>query len=435
MGPRLLRPLLGLLLRVYFRRVRAVGLDRTPGDGPLLIVSNHVNSLLDPLLLFVLLPRPPRFLAKAPLFRHPLVAPFLRVMRALPVHRRQDGAGTAANAATFDACEHALVDGECIALFPEGLSHNEPRLQPIRTGAARILGRAARRGAAVKIVPVGLLFTARSVFRSEVTAVAGPPVSWDDLAWGDGEAPEAVREMTARIEEALAEVTIQADRWEEYRLVESLKGLARETSGLPPEPEDSALAQRVLLARFREARLERPVEMAALLKVASRYARLLECTGLTDGEVASDPSLVRALRRGLWRLLALALGWPPAFAGWVFHAVPYTLTALAARVLSRGEDTASTYKIYAGLCAFPLFYVVQLGLAGAASGPWIAVGAGLLAPPCGLWALRYYGSREAFAREAWAFLALRTRGRLAARLRLLRAETQDAIRPLVELYK
>jgi len=434
-GPRLLRPLLGLLLKVYFRKVRVVGVDRLPGEGPLLVVSNHVNSLLDPLLLFALLPRPPRFLAKAPLFRHPMVAPFLRAMRALPVHRRQDGAGTAANAATFEACEHALVDGECIALFPEGLSHNEPRLQPLKTGAARILGRASRRGAATALVPVGLLFTARSVFRSEVTAVAGPPVPWGDLEWGDGEDPDAVRTMTARIEEALEEVTIQADRWEEYRLVESLGGLARQASGLSAEPEDWAQAQRVLLARFREARLERPLEMAALLRVARRYAGLLQATGLTDAEVAADPPLGRVVGRVLLRLLVLAAGWPPAFFGWVFHAVPYTLTGLASRVLSKGEDTASTYKIYAGLFAFPSFYALQLGLVAAAAGPWTAAAAGLLAPPCGLWALRYYGERDAFVRDAWAFLALRARGRLAARLRLMRAETLAALEPLVELYK
>jgi len=434
-GPRLLRPLLALLLKVYFRDIRSVGLDRLPAEGPLLVVSNHVNSLLDPLLLFVLLPRPPRFLAKAPLFHHPMVAPFLRAMRALPVHRRQDGAGTAGNAATFEACEHALVDGECLAIFPEGLSHNEPRLQPLKTGAARILGRSSRRGAAVALVPVGLLFSARSVFRSEVTAVAGPPVPWGDLEWGDGEDPDAVRSMTARIEDALEEVTIQADRWEEYRLVESLRGLAREASGLPAQAEDAALAQRVLLARFREARLERPLEMAALLKVARRYAGLLEATGLTDAEVAAEVSLQRALRRGLGRLLTLAVGWLPAFAGWVFHAVPYTLTGLASRLLSKGEDTASTYKIYAGLFAFPFFYALQLSLVAAAAGRWTALAAGLLAPPCGLWSLRYYGDREAFAREAWAFLALRTRTRLAARLRLLRTETQEALGPLVELFK
>lgn len=435
MAPQLLSALFALLLKVYFGKVRVVGRSRIPSTGPLLIVANHVNSLLDPLLLFAALPRPPRFLAKAPLFRHPLVAPFLRALRALPVHRRQDGEGTAGNAATFEACEHALLDGECVALFPEGLSHNEPKLQPLKTGAARIAGRAFSRGAAVQVVPVGLLFTARAVFRSQVTVVVGTPLTLGDLKWADGEDPEAVRGMTARIADALTEVTANADRWEDFRLVESLQGLALEGAGLAPEPRDPARTQQVLLTRFQEMRMDHPVEMAALLKRARNYARLLEAAGLTDREVTLPQDLNRALRRTGRSLLWLSVGWLPAFYGWVFHAIPYTFTGLAGKYLSRNEDVASTMKLYAGMMAYPATYALQLGLLYAALGlPW-ALGAGLAAPFCGFWALHYYAERDAFAQRAWAFLALRNQRRLAGRLRHLREETLAALEPLVALYR
>lgn len=430
----LLRGLFSLLLRLYFKEVRTVGLERVAARGPVLVVANHVNSLLDPLVLFVLLPRHPRFLAKAPLFHHPLVAPFLRALRALPVHRRSDGASTAANAATFEACEHALLDGECVALFPEGASHNEPHLLPLKTGAARIAGRAFQRGAPVRVVPVGLLFTARALFRSDVTAVAAPPVPLEDLAWGEGEAPEAVLAFTERLTAALRDVTANADRWEEYRLVESLRDLALEAAGREGDDLDPARLQRDLLERFREVRLERPLETAALLKAARPYARLLAATGLSDRDVAREFGVARALRRAAGNLAVLAAGWPPAIAGWLFHMVPYTLTALAARALSRTEDTASTYKIYGGLLFYPAAYALQLSLLGAALGPWAALAAALLAPPCGLWALHYYGHRESFARAAWAYLALRTQARLAGRLRVLRGEVLEALKPLAELY-
>ncbi len=66
------RPLL-LFLRIFFRRVEAAGLERVPAEGPLLVVLNHPNALIDPLFILGLAPRPVAFLAKAPLFRMPVL--------------------------------------------------------------------------------------------------------------------------------------------------------------------------------------------------------------------------------------------------------------------------------------------------------------------------------------------------------------------------
>ena len=46
--------------------------------GPLLFVLNHPNSLVDPVFVLCLAPRPASFLAKAPLFRIPLVGALVR---------------------------------------------------------------------------------------------------------------------------------------------------------------------------------------------------------------------------------------------------------------------------------------------------------------------------------------------------------------------
>ena len=51
-------------------------------DGPVLVAANHVNALLDPLVLFHTAGRPTRPLAKAPLFTHPLIGPFLKAWAA-----------------------------------------------------------------------------------------------------------------------------------------------------------------------------------------------------------------------------------------------------------------------------------------------------------------------------------------------------------------
>src|SRR3954464_1748180 len=124
-GPaRLLRALARFVLKAFFREVETAGAERIPLHRPLVLVANHVNGLIDPLLLWGPLPVTPRFLAKSTLWKNPLVRPFLDLAGAIPVYRRQDeGPDTAKTAEPFARCHELLAQGGSLALFPEGTSH------------------------------------------------------------------------------------------------------------------------------------------------------------------------------------------------------------------------------------------------------------------------------------------------------------------------
>src|SRR5688572_28723135 len=62
--------------------------------GPLLIVSNHPNAIADPACVMTAADRQVRFLAKAPLFRMPLIGPLFGAAGAIPVYRKQDDEGS-----------------------------------------------------------------------------------------------------------------------------------------------------------------------------------------------------------------------------------------------------------------------------------------------------------------------------------------------------
>ena len=140
-------------LRVFFRRVEVVGRERVPRRGACLFVLNHPNALVDPAFLLCFAPRRVSFLAKSPLFRMPVVGFFIRALDSIPVYRRQDeGEGAASrNRETFEHSAALLRRGGTIAICPEGASHSEPYLLPLKSGAARIaLGAAgAARGGAL----------------------------------------------------------------------------------------------------------------------------------------------------------------------------------------------------------------------------------------------------------------------------------------------
>ncbi|HEX2165465.1 MAG TPA: 1-acyl-sn-glycerol-3-phosphate acyltransferase, partial [Thermoanaerobaculia bacterium] len=101
---RLLAGLARALLAVFFRRIEVEGEEGVPRQGPLLVVANHVNGLLDAMLVLAALPRVPRFLGKSTLWEIALLRPFLGWARVIPVHRPGDpGADPARNAETFAA--------------------------------------------------------------------------------------------------------------------------------------------------------------------------------------------------------------------------------------------------------------------------------------------------------------------------------------------
>src|SRR5215216_8208760 len=157
-------------------------------------------------LVFAALPRRISFLAKSTLFRIPVIGGLLRTVEALPLYRRADaGEDVSQNLRTFEACRRLLLRGRCVALFPEGLSHNAPKLQPVKTGAARIALGAAVPG--LRIVPVGLYYTSKTSFRGEALLRFGGPLDVPSVEPDErGEPPrEAVRDLSARIEAALRE--------------------------------------------------------------------------------------------------------------------------------------------------------------------------------------------------------------------------------------
>ena len=127
-----LRRLFLVALDVYYRREAHEDAMRVPEDGPVLLVANHPNGLVDPLLLLTTTPRTVRFLGKAPLFDMPVLGSLMRGFQALPVYRAQDGADTSQNQRTFEAVYDALDRGELVCLFPEGKSHDEPTVQDLQ---------------------------------------------------------------------------------------------------------------------------------------------------------------------------------------------------------------------------------------------------------------------------------------------------------------
>src|SRR5262245_52690875 len=213
-----------------FKRVDTHHRERVPRQGPLLLCVNHPNNFIDSLLVGAVTPRKIHYLATAALFRNPLLARFLRAAGAIPVYRKQDDPDKMdRNVDVFAACYRAFDEGRVVAIYPEGTTHAEARVQRIKTGAARIaLGYEAQHPRALKVVPIGLSFEARKSFGGRVLVSFGEPLAITPYLPAYRDDPvKAVEALTTAIQWAMESQVVHVDRIDAAEVVRAVEDLYR----------------------------------------------------------------------------------------------------------------------------------------------------------------------------------------------------------------
>src|SRR5262245_16861297 len=228
---RAVRGVVRFWLWFFFKRMGVRHPERVPRGGAVLLCINHPNNFIDSLVVGGAVPRKVHYMATAALFRNKALARFLLRMGAIPVYRRQDDPDKMArNVDAFEACFAALAGGKLVAIYPEGTTHAESRVQRIKTGAARIaLGFEDRHPGMLTLVPVGLTFEARKSFRGNVLVSFGPPVPVSPyLSVYRADAVKAVEALTDAIQWAMEAEVVNVDRLDDAQLVHAVEDLYRE---------------------------------------------------------------------------------------------------------------------------------------------------------------------------------------------------------------
>ena len=139
MFQRIIISLIRIIANTFFRRIDVVGIENVPGDGPVIFAGNHPNALMDGFLLIAKCGRwPLHFMANAKLWKFRLLAPILDAIGAVPVYRREEHDGDVDNRQAFEKLYEVIEAGNCMGIFPEGVSHTESQLAKLKTGTARI---------------------------------------------------------------------------------------------------------------------------------------------------------------------------------------------------------------------------------------------------------------------------------------------------------
>lgn len=187
-------------LALVLTRRRWLGMENLPATGGVIVAANHY-SYADPFTVAHAIydnGRLPRFLAKAEIFRVPVIGALMRGAGQIPVHRHTADAG----AALVDAVA-ALQRGECVVIYPEGTVTRDPDRWPMaaRTGIARLV-----LATGCPVLPLAqwgaqVLHDKRDglhLRRAEVVTRIGPPIELSGLRPGQVDAA-VLREVTDKI--------------------------------------------------------------------------------------------------------------------------------------------------------------------------------------------------------------------------------------------
>jgi glycerol-3-phosphate O-acyltransferase / dihydroxyacetone phosphate acyltransferase len=404
---RLLSWIAGVGVRWYYRDVVFDNTARIPRSGPVLLVVNHPNELMDAIFAGLVSPRQLTFTGKATLFDNPILGAFLRHMRVVPLRRVQDESAkvridsapdASRNADAFSAIHGALSEGQMVLIFPEGRSWDEPRLAPIKTGAARIALSARESGVpGVRIVPVGINYERKDGLRSRVLVEVGEALHVDQHKRG----PDEVETLTTEIARRLHAVTLNFDDdVAADEVLDVATVIASTTEAIRPLGDpDAPLATKIGVARRADIirlQLARGLFPAATQERVRRIQRRLLSLrrtatrlGIRLDDVALDTRLPAAGRFAIRELMLAAVGIPLAAWGRMNHVLPFAIAKWLGKKTSTSRSQLAMHTVVLGALLVPLFYVLQAVLVWRWAGPWWSVAyIGSLIPSAS-WDIRY----------------------------------------------
>jgi DNA-binding transcriptional ArsR family regulator len=388
-------------------------------------------------------PRPVHFVGTVQLFRWKPLGWLLRQCGVIAVNRVQDDRRAMRSVLdTFEAVYRVLEAGDAVAIFPEGITHNDPQLKTVKTGAARMaLELEHRHGGrlGLQIVPVGLTFTAKEQYRSDALVCFGEPIPVATFLEGYEERQkDCIRNLNGRIEESIQRLMLHVPRLEEARVVEAVKRLYLERLRLgsevvqepvTPRAEELLLTRAIARAVGRVFELD-PDRAGNFVRKLDHYERWLKRLRLSEEALERDEGTVKLALRCVSLGAVAVLGLPVALYGGLHRLLPAAVVRWAVGRFANVREhrpRSAMVAILAGVIVFPACYAgyLLLGLywLGWPAGIWYL----LSLPVSGLFAHSYFReARRLFGglRDAWVLLRARTARR---RLSGWRAELIDEI--------
>ena len=370
-----LRYYVDLAIRLSYRNVRYVGLDRIPKDGAVIYAPNHTNALMDALVILSMDRKPKVFVARADIFRNPKLAKVLAWLKIMPIMRMRDGYDEVKkNQEIFEKAVDVLRDKVPFCIFPEGTHQAKYSSLPLSMGIFRIAFQAQELmpDMPLYIVPIGIRYGNFFRFRSTIRMQVGDPINVGEFlaAHGDATQAEQMLEMKDVLAERMKRSIFYIPNDENYDAVyEICAAVVKQQAKLYREKGENKLdahfrVNNITVEQIEQLKSENPDLAAELLQLGKEASERRKAKHISLASVSVRFPIFSRILKTLFVLLSLPYSIPASI-------LTLPTTGLCSLIFKKLKDYAfrNSIRFFINLIVWPILMIIYSAITYAVL-PW-----------------------------------------------------------------
>ena len=374
-----LRYYVDLVLKLSYRNVRYVNRERIPQDGAVIYAPNHTNALMDALVILAMDRKAKVFVARADIFKKPLLAKAFTFFKIMPIMRLRDGVDEVKkNYETIERSVDVLRDKVPFCIFPEGQHQAKYSSLPLSKGIFRIAFQAQELmpDMPLYIVPVGMRYGSFFRFRSTVRVQIGEPINVQEFMNSHSESTpqEQMNILRDILAERMKSSILYIPNDEDYDATYEICGAAvkRQVLGYGRNPFGRKYnrldahfgANKQIVERILKMKEDEPEKAAQLLKLGKEAYEIRKSKRISIASISVKRPILSRILKTLFLIIALPYCLPVAM-------LTLPIKALCALIFTKLKDYAfrNSIRFLMNLVVWPILMIIYAIIAYALL-PW-----------------------------------------------------------------
>ena len=354
---RFIQGLVWVSYALYFRKIVFINAERLKSRGPMLVISNHPNTLMDPLMALYRMREQCFLLANYSLFKNPIGNIILSTLYCIPIQRMNDvpDGQPLRNEEAFRRCDEHLLGGGSIYIAVEGTSFPERRVRDLKTGMARIAFSAEMQtdfNLDLRILPIVITYFDSLKFWKDVVVEIGEPISVDSWQVAYNNNPrKAISDFTQSVENQMITHTIQCANATEDKFLKKIEAILQSENYL--ETAKHYERSKNILNKIHAWQKEDVISFEKFKLDVDNYFLKLKALKI------NDLNKIKSSKTAPLSILRLLIGFPIFVYGFINNLIPAWLSDSMVKWLKIDRAYDTTIRYMCGLVFFPIFWGLQ----------------------------------------------------------------------------